>query len=520
MLALVLAAQLAAPLNAVQIENARRGSPDWEISNPALGGEIEGYASATSVDAGDPIDLFVNTPDPRFSVDVFRMGWYGGAGARRVAGPFDRQGVHQDIPQADPSSGLLECRWRDPVHLDTRDGSEPWTSGVYLARLTAQPSTKQSFIVFVVRDDRRAAAIVLQSSVTTFAAYNNWGGKSLYAFNSGGAQARKVSFDRPYAANPYGVGLDGAGEFLRRWEYNAVRFFEREGYDVKYVTDVDTHLARLKPGTTDPGVFVVAGHDAYWSVPMREHVEAMRDRGVHLAFLGAGISYWRIRFEPNGTGVPNRTIVSYKEAAGDDDPLALDGNPENDRLITGRWRDRPAARPEERLIGVMYAADPVDGDIVIDEAAHWAFDGTGATRGMALPGLLGSIVDGMKVGGLIEDEPRNRERLAHSPFVDQGSTRYADMTMYTAPSGAIVFAAGSINWIWGLDSYNAPRWHPDRTNAIAQQTTRNVLTRMLRTVPTAAPAETRRWMPSWIVLAAAVAGIAVVVRAWLARPRT
>jgi hypothetical protein len=107
----------------------------------------------------------------------------------------------QEMPAPDPSAGLVECHFRDPYALQTRDADAAWTSGVYLARLTARPSAAQSFIVFVVRDDTRESAIAFQSSVTTFAAYNNWGGKSLYAFNSGNAPARKVSFDRPYAMN-------------------------------------------------------------------------------------------------------------------------------------------------------------------------------------------------------------------------------------------------------------------------------------------------------------------------------
>lgn len=509
MLGLLLVAQL----SVVQAENANPASGDWEITSPALDREIEGFASATSVNGGGTIDLFVSTRDPRYSIDVFRMGWYGGAGARRVAGPIERDGILQPMPDADPSTGLRECRWRDPVHLETRDRSGPWPSGVYLARLTARPSGRQSFIVFVVRDDGRDAAIVFQSSVTTFAAYNNWGGGSLYAFNSNDAPARKVSFDRPYAMSPYGVRLDGAGDFLRRWEYNAVRFLEREGYDVKYVTDVDTHERPVAAR-----VFLSVGHDEYWSVPMREHVQAARDRGVHLAFLGAGACFWRIRIEPNGSGTPDRTIVSYKEAAGDDDPVALDGNPDNDRLVTTRWRDRPVARPEERLIGVMYAADPVDGDVVVDDASHWAFEGTGVTRGTVLRGLLGYEVDAMS-----EDEPRGRVRLMHSPFLEEGRTRYADATVYTAASGAIVFATGSMQWNWGLDDYNAPQWRAPRVSSVAQQVMRNVLGRMLRTHPpgTAAARSTRsEWAPGWIVLVAMVIGVVFVARAWLARPRT
>ena len=509
------------------LENQQPGTAAWEITNPALAREIEGYASKTSVNGGEALDLYVSTAAPRYSIDVFRMGWYGGAGARRVAGPIERDGIEQTTPAPDATTGLVECTWRDPYRLTTSDAGGAWPTGVYLARLTTMPAAAkrsraqptqpalQTFVVFVVRDDTRDAPIVFQSSVTTFAAYNNWGGKSLYGFNSGNMPARKVSFDRPYATNPYGVRLDGAGDFLRRWEYNAVRFLEREGYDVEYVTDVDTHERIAAPGTTR--VFLSVGHDEYWSWPMREHVEAARDRGVHLAFLGANVCYWQIRFEPNARGESNRTVVAYKEAAGDLDPLATDGRPQNNRQITGRWRDRPTSRPEERMVGVMYAADPVDADIVVTDVDHWAFAGTGLRRGDRLPGLLGYEVDAIYGGG-----PQRLERLAHSPFTDQGAngqTRYADMTIYTAASGALVFATGSMHWNWGLDGYNAPEWHTARTSAAAQRITHTILDRMLQTrgVPVSTPT-TPAWLPSPIVAIAMLIAAVVVLRAWLRRP--
>jgi hypothetical protein len=326
--------------------------------------------------------------------------------------------------------------------------------------------------VFVVRDDERRSALIFQSSVTTFAAYNNWGGRSLYAFNSGGRPARKVSFDRPYAMSPYGVRLDGAGDFLRRWEYNTLRWLEREGYDVAYLTDVDTHArADLLPRHR---VFLSVGHDEYWSWAMREHVEAARDRGVHLAFLGANACFWQIRFEPGATGAPSRTVVAYKDAVATD-PVAGDPNEARARLATGRWRDAPTARPEAALIGITYLADPVDGDVVVDEADHWAFAGTGLGPGSVLPGLLGYEVD-----AVAEGSPPGLHRLAHSPFTrPSGETRYGDMTIHESAGGALVFAIGSMYWNWGLDGYKAPRWHGDRVSAAAQRITRNVLDRML-----------------------------------------
>jgi hypothetical protein len=460
----------AEPTNPTRVENARPGAADWELTAPATAREIEGYASETSVDRGDTLDLYVSTPEPAYTVDVFRTGWYGGAGARRVAGPIVRPGRPQPPPTPDSLTGLIECRWTDPYRLRTADAEGPWPSGVYLARLTAGASGRQAYVVFAVRDDTRRAALLFQSSVTTFAAYNNWGGRSLYAFNSAGAPARMVSFDRPYAMNPYGVPLDGAGDFLRRFEYNAVRWLEREGYDVAYATDVDTHRhADLLPRHR---VFLSVGHDEYWTWEMRDHVEAARDHGTHLAFLGANASFWQIRLEPNAAGAPDRTVVGYKEGAAAD-PAAAD--PARARRVTAHWRDAPTARPEAAMIGVMYVADPVDADVVVDDAAHWAFAGTGLARGAALPGLLGYEVD-----AIAPASPPGLARLAHSPFaLPSGESGYADMTLYQAPSGALVLATGSMYWNWGLDAYNAPALRSDRVSAAAQRITRNVLDRML-----------------------------------------
>jgi len=462
------------PRNPIARENERPGSPDWEITSPALDREIEGYASATSVERGDPIDLFVSTADPAYTIEVFRMGWYRGVGARRVAGPLSRPGRLQPTPAPDEVTGLVECDWQDPYRLETRDDATAWPTGIYLARLTASRSARQAYVVFVLRDDARPAPIVFQSSVTTFAAYNNWGGRSLYAFNRPGPPARRVSFDRPYAMSPYGIRLDGAGEFLRRFEYNTLRWLERLGYDVSYVTDVDTD--RRADTVAHHRVFLSVGHDEYWSWAMREHVEAARDRGVHLAFLGANACFWQIRLEPDARGVPDRTIVAYKGAAPREDPAAGDSDPLRSRLTTGRWRDAPTSRPEASMVGVMYLADPVDGDVVVADPGHWAFAGTGLGSGARLPGLLGYEVDAMA-----SDGPADAHRLAHSPFTHGGEVLYADTTIRESPGRGLVFATGSMYWNWGLDGYNAPAWHSLRVSEAAQRITRNVLDRMLET---------------------------------------
>jgi hypothetical protein len=403
-------------------ENARPGHAGWGLQRPALARDIEGYASATSVERGGTIALYVNTRAPAFTLEVFRFGWYQGVGARRIFGPASMRGTAQPEPAMDPATGLVDCAWVDPFVLTTADAQRAWTSGVYLVRLTAADSGAQSWIVFVVRDDTRRADLLVQLPVTTWQAYNAWGGKSLYHWGSSDRQrAACVSFNRPYAANaqhPAAAYGTGAGEFLTNlqphpstygssnagWDCNLVRWLEREGHDVAYCTNLDTH-ARA-PSRAHCKAWLSSGHDEYWSWAMREHAEQARDSGVHLAFLGANAAYWQVRLEASAASASaDRIMVCWKKAARD--PLAA-GDPSR---ATDKWRSAAVNRPEEALIGTMYTADPVDGDIVVAAPEHWLFDGTGLQRGSVLRGLLGYEVDGVQGHG-----PAGVQVLAASPW--------------------------------------------------------------------------------------------------------
>lgn len=142
---------------------------------------------------------------------------------------------------------------------------------------------------------------------------------------------------------------------------------------------------------------------------------------------------------------------------------------------------------------------------------HWALAGTGLRSGDALKGLLGYEVDAIYG----DASPPNLERLAHSPFVDQGARATPDMTVYEAASGALVFATGSMQWNWGLDDYNAPTWHPTRVDPRAQQITRTVLARMLTRTPRPVGSLSRDALPSPVVILAALGALAYVALAAL-----
>jgi len=457
--------------NPIQVENGKTGTSEWRLTNAASRREIEGFASATSINRGGQITFFVNTKDPTYTIEVFRTGWYGGLGGRRETQPVTLPGIAQPIPAPDPTTGMAECNWSGGYTLTVSNTADPtdWVSGIYLAKLTGS-SGNQSYIIFVVRDDSRPSDLIYQSTETTFQAYNAWGGKSLYNFNStNSVPAVKVSFNRPYDDG------EGTGEFLS-YEFDGIAYLESQGYDVTYSTDIDTH-APAAPLTQHKG-WLTMGHDEYWSYEMRQNVTAARDHGVGLGFFVANTIYWQIRFEPSLIdGAPNRTIVGYKENW-QNDPDAQ--NPATYYLVTTRWRDPHVtlpASPEDALIGVMYNGhEPVDSDIIISNPSSWVLNGTGLKAGDHLVGLLGYEVD-VEFG----NQPANTEIVAHTPYVFSGdhSTQYSDMTDYQAPSGAWVFAAGTIRWPWGLS--NVSPWGPStsRVSPSAQTMTNNILNRFI-----------------------------------------
>jgi len=262
---------------------------------------------------------------------------------------------------------------------------------------------------WLVRDDNRTPNILFQLPVTTYQAYNFWGGKSLYKWGSGsiekwgskmGKRAAKVSFLRPYIGSPntkaaYGVG---AGEFLCNiqpinthkypissagWDYNMVRWLEKNGYDVAYITNLDTH--KNTPQLQKTKLFMVHGHDEYWSGAMRKNVEDRRDKGKPIAFFSSNTMFWQIRIEASQkTAFEDSTMVCYKDHNLD---------PIKDKNCTVHFRKFPIENSEASLVGVAHIMDPVDGDITISNAEHWVFADTKLKNGDTLPGLLGYEID-------------------------------------------------------------------------------------------------------------------------------
>ena len=158
--------------NPVSIENQQTGDPGWDTSG-AGDSSIQGFATDISVNAGDTVGFKIKTDSDNYLIDIYRLGYYGGAGARKVATVLPSAPLPQNQPACltDAASGLVDCgNWALSASWSTTGA----VSGIYLGKLTRIDTGGSSHIVFVVRDDNRQADVLMQTSDPTWQAYNQY----------------------------------------------------------------------------------------------------------------------------------------------------------------------------------------------------------------------------------------------------------------------------------------------------------------------------------------------------------
>ncbi|HVA09091.1 MAG TPA: N,N-dimethylformamidase beta subunit family domain-containing protein [Acidimicrobiales bacterium] len=412
-------------------ENQRTGSIDWICNHPQPDHALEGFASHVSAVSGDEVTLFVNTSGKAVQVQAYRMGYYQGIGGRLVWQSDTVAAGRQPPPTVTPGLNTVSCPW-SPTLSFTVD--QTWPPGCYLLKLLGDGGLQQ-YVPLTIRDDASVAAYVFQNSVTTWQAYNLYGGYSLYYGQAGkGRQdfahrARAVSFDRPIVQR----WSSGAADFIGN-ELPLLYYLERFGVDLTYWTDIDLHA---NPALlTNHNCLFSLGHDEYWSAPMRVAAQAANANGVNLAFLGANASYRQIRLEPTSIG-PNRLQVCYKSAA--EDPMAK----QDPTLTTVNWNQSPVNNPESLMIGSTYQSVGAQAPMVATDPSSWFFDGCNLTHGQALPDAVIGEYDRF-VPSL--PGPRNLDVLMHSPI--PGQNNWSDVTYFTAgPTGGGVLASGSAYFV-------------------------------------------------------------------------
>ena len=495
-------------VNRIVEENAKPGTDPsiWDFAPPgnspgAGSNDIQGFTTDISYNVGQTVHFKISTIATRYRLDIYRLGWYQGLGARRID-RIEMNGPSNPNAQCMNSvdTGLVDCsNW---------DESATWqipadaVSGIYFAHLVGeQGTTGESHIAFVVRDDASTSDIYYQTSDTTWQAYNNYGNnESLYSggplVTPGGfpSRAAAVSYNRPFATRSVDTGED--------WLFNAevpmVRFLERNGYDVSYETGVDTD--RYGSLIKQHKVFMSTGHDEYWSGQQRANVESARDAGVNLAFFSGNEVFWKTRWSSD-----HRTMFCYKTTH---DPVgSRDPQP---GVWTGSWRD-PAAdgvesgvRPENELTGQYFTVNNGTKAIEVPgtyrDQPFWrntAVATLPANGSLSLaPGTLGYEWDSDSEDGLPAAAKQPSGRFHQPPGLTELSETSTDglagslatiqdyghlyagtaqvthhLTIYRAPSGALVFGAGTVQWAWGLDSYHDRQPDPPADRNMQQATT-------------------------------------------------
>jgi hypothetical protein len=459
--------------NQIVAENQLRGDSDWTWTG-SISDNLSGFTDDISSNKGGLVNFKVKTDSTSWNIDIYRIGYYGGLGARKVAALPQSAPSFQPVPVTDLSTGLVDAgnwsisaSWVVPADA---------VSGLYIAKLSRAETGDQFVIPFVIRDDNNYHDVIFKTSDTTWIAYTGWGGYNFYGTDPGAVpltsnnadgRAYKVSYNRPISS-PYSFGTySGPQDSWVGVEIAAIHWLEKNGYDVAYQASVDTD----RYGVPNCRIFLSVGHDEYWTIGERANVEAARDAGVNLAFWSGNECFWRCRWEDN-----YRTLVCYKETRSNAHIDPADW--------TGTWRD-PRFFPEydeNAMSGQLFMVDdssPVDMYVPPELSNHpfWRNTSIAGVGGSVAIGCLGYEWDECPDNAFT---PPGLVRLSLATYnvstymfpsgygaTDGSGTATHSLSLYQAASGAWVFGAGSVFWVWALDDnhdYSKGSYTPPDSN--------------------------------------------------------
>ncbi|MFJ9835834.1 DUF4082 domain-containing protein [Streptomyces sp. NPDC101169] len=487
--------------NPVVCENSKPGTPKSEWFSPNAYGDIKGFSTKESVQAGDTVQFKVQSK-VSYHVEIYRLGWYGGDGARKMSTAAQAAVTYPANYLTKPancttksSTGLVDCgNW--PVTATWTVPSDA-VSGLYIANLTQTDGDGLMPYPFVVRNDSSTSDVVVQTSDQTWQAYNDYGGQDLYGGTGPAPDGRayEVSYNRP---------LDiGGDNGIYGSEYMMLSWLERNGYDVSYLSGVDvsangaTLLKKHK-------VYLSSGHDEYWTQSQYSNVLAARKAGVRQGFFSGNEVFWKTRLTPSidGANTANRTLVCYKMTK----MAQNNGIADPSGVWTGTWMD-PAStqygqdyQPPNILTGSMFTVNGYRSDAITVPGSYgknriWRNTSvanlTSSQTATFPEGTLGyewdsDIDNSTRPAGAIDvssttvDINDGKLRTDWGNVYGNGTATHNLVEFRDQDSGALVFGAGTVQWSWGLT--NIPTYDPADTvvteDARMQQATVNILADM------------------------------------------
>ncbi|MFJ9537501.1 DUF4082 domain-containing protein [Streptomyces sp. NPDC101225] len=487
--------------NPIVCENSKPGSPKTDWFSPNAYGDIQGFTTKESVQAGDTVQFKVQSKTA-YNVQIYRLGWYGGDGARQMSTAAQAAVTYPANYTTKPAdcttknTGLVDCgNW--PVTASWTVPSDA-VSGLYIANLAQTDGDGLMPYPFVVRNDASTSDVVVQTSDQTWQAYNDYGGQDLYGGLGPAPDGRayEVSYNRP---------LDiGGDNGIYGSEYMMLAWLERNGYDVSYTSGVDVSSANGATLLKKHKVYLSSGHDEYWTQSQYSNVLAARKAGVRQGFFSGNEVFWKTRLAPSidGTSTADRTLVCYKMTKMEQN----NGIADPSGTWTGTWMD-PASenygqdyQPPNILTGSMFTVNGYRSDAITVPGSYgknriWRntsiADLTSGQTATFPTGTLGyewdsDIDNATRPAGAIDvssttvDINDGKLRMDWGNVYGNGTATHNLVEFRDQDSGALVFGSGTVQWSWGLT--NVPTYNPDDTvvteDSRMQQATLNVLADM------------------------------------------
>lgn len=452
-------------------ENALAGTYNYGDMVPGGGhGDVSvaGFSRKISYNVGETVDFCI-TGSPS-SIQIYRVGWYGGMGFRRVA-------TLSNTPATQPNGTTVSGTF-GATSMTAWSVTASWAipstavSGIYMAMIRNAANDNAFYVTFVVRDDAAVADIIYKTSDTTWgAAYNHYGlldninGKNLYGAGTGVGSIMErsvmVSYHRPVITRSSVIQT-----YWWACELPLIRFLERNGYSVKYISSVDLDKNGASMLSGKGSIFLSSGHDEYWSLNMRNAVEEWRDvSGGHSIFMSGNEILWKTRFVYNGD---EAQMWCYKDTM--PGPTGVTRNPGEalDPVAwTGTWKDTrwPERRPEWLLTGTDFGMNGTyDYDVTIPRNPYGGLKVWGGSS------LVDSDITLTKVLGFEADHARPTQpagsysylatytRSAPGGLADSNGQNYNvvgniewGIVAQRYATGALTVGFGTCQWSWALD---------------------------------------------------------------------
>ncbi|HEY1624410.1 MAG TPA: DUF4082 domain-containing protein [Streptosporangiaceae bacterium] len=489
--------------NPIVCENELPGTPQsvWDVGD-GEGKTIQGFSDPFSVNVGGTINFKIESPAKSYTVDIYRMGYYGGDGARLITSITPNITVSQNQPacNTNTTTGLVDCgNWGVSASW-----SVPTTavSGVYFAHIQRTDGTSdENQIPFVVTNNASTADILYMTSDETWQAYNDWGGYSLYVGDATGnpwccseldpGRAVQVSYNRPFATR---FDTPNGQDYFFYAEFPMIENLEENGYNISYTSQSALSAPGAASTIEQHKTLMTAGHSEYFDAGDRTSITNARNAGVNLAFFSGNLMWWKTRWANSQYGnEPYRTLITYKESL--DNTQSDPGDPPT---WTGAWRDPrfsppgDGGQPENALTGQLWTvnccsyADSVTGAYAkLKIWAHTAVANLSPTQTYTFPDeTLGyewdsDVDNGLRPPGEIDMSKTCEDASQALLTVNEDIGPAEDcnsLTLYRAASGALVFDAGTVQWAWGLN--NNHDGDDNGTNTAMQQATVNLLAMM------------------------------------------